>query len=43
MKVVKDMQPRIISQQYDNTCTIRLVIKKNMAQPLHDRLAKLAF
>jgi uncharacterized YigZ family protein len=24
MKVVKDMQPRIVDQQYDNTCTIRL-------------------
>lgn len=43
MKVVKDMQPRIVSQQYDNTCTIRLAIKKSMAQPLRDRLAKLAF
>lgn len=43
MKVVKDMQPRIVNQLYDNTCTIKLAIRKSMAQQLRDRLAKLAF
>ena len=28
MKVVKDMQPRIIGQDYDNTCRITLSIRK---------------
>lgn len=43
MKVVKDMQPRIIGQDYDNTCRISLSIRKSLAQQLRDRLAKLAF
>ena len=43
MKVVKDMQPRIIGQDYDNTCRITLSIRKSLAQQLRDRLAKLAF
>jgi len=43
MKVVKDMQPRIVAQDYDNTCRITLAIRKSMAEQLRDRLAKLAF
>ncbi|MCH5312493.1 MAG: YigZ family protein [Prevotella sp.] len=43
MKVVKDMQPRIIGQDYDNTCRITLSIRKSLAQQFRDRLAKLAF
>lgn len=43
MKVVKDMKPRIIGQQFDNTCTITLAIRKAYAQQLRDRLANLAF
>lgn len=43
MKVVKDMQPRIVAQDYDNTCRITLAIRKSLAQQLRDRLAKLAF
>ncbi len=43
MKVVKDMNPRIIAQTYDNTCQIRLGIRKSLAEQLHSRLAKLSF
>ena len=27
MRIVKDMNPRIISQTYDNTCVIRMAIR----------------
>ena len=43
MKVVKDMQPRIISQTFDNTCSITLSIRKSEAEALRGRLAKLSF
>jgi len=41
MRIVKDMNPRIISQTYDNTCEIVLSIRKSEAEELHQRLAKL--
>ena len=41
MRIVKDMNPRIISQTYDNTCVIRMAIRKSEAQQLRVRLAKL--
>lgn len=41
MRIVKDMGPRILSQTYDNTCVIRLSIRKSEAQQLRDRLSKL--
>ncbi len=43
MKVVKDMQPRIVSQTFDNTCQVRLAIRKSEVEHLRQRLAKLAF
>ena len=43
MKVVKDMQPRIVSQTFDNTCQIRLAIRKSEADELRQRLEKLSF
>lgn len=43
MKVVKDMQPRIVSQTFDNTCQLRLAIRKSEAEQLRSRLAKLSF
>lgn len=43
MRVVKDMQPRIVSQQYDNTCSITLSIRKSEADTLRGRLSKLSF
>ena len=41
MRIVKDMNPRIISQTYDNTCEIVLSIRKSEAEELRHRLAKL--
>lgn len=43
MRVVKDMAPRIVEQNYDNTCEIKLAIRKTMAQQLKTRLEKLSF
>ena len=43
MRIVKDMQPRIVSQTYDNTCEIRLSIRKSEADQLRNRLQKLSF
>ena len=43
MRIVKDMNPRIVSQTYDNTCQICLSIRKSEAEQLKSRLAKLSF
>ena len=43
MRIIKEMQPRIVSQTYDNTCEIRLSIRKGEAEELRNRLAKLSF
>ena len=43
MRIVKEMNPRILSQTYDNTCEIKLSIRKSEAECLRSRLAKLAF
>ena len=43
MRVVKEMQPRIVSQSYDNTCQIVLSIRKSEAEMLRSKLAKLSF
>ena len=43
MKVVKEMRPRIISQNFESTCEIKLAIRQSEAQQLRDRLAKLSF
>lgn len=43
MRVVKDMQPRIISQTFDNTCEIKLSIRKSEAPRLKSVLEKLSF
>lgn len=43
MRVIKDMSPRIVSQTYDNTCEIRLAIRKSEAERLRERLNKLSF
>ena len=41
MRIVKDMNPRIISQTYDNTCEIVLSIRKSEAEQLRNRLKSL--
>ena len=43
MRIVKEMQPRIILQTYDNTCEIKLGIRKSEAEQLRNRLEKLTF
>ena len=43
MRIIKDMQPRIVSQTFDNTCEIKLSIRKSLAPQLRERLAKLSF
>lgn len=43
MRVVKDMQPRIVSQNFDTSCEIVLAIRKSKVGELSDRLAKLSF
>ena len=43
MRIVKEMSPRIVSQTYDNTCEIRLAIRKSEAEQLRSRLNKLNF
>ena len=43
MRIVKEMQPRIIEQQFDNTCEITLSIRKSEAETLRSKLAKLSF
>lgn len=41
MRIVKDMNPRIVSQTFENTCEIVLSIRKSEAEQLRSRLAKL--
>ena len=43
MRVVKEMQPRVIDQKFDNTCSIKLSIRKSEAERLRMRLSKLSF
>lgn len=43
MRIVKEMSPRIVSQQYDNTCTITLAIRRSEAGRLRAKLQGLSF
>lgn len=43
MRVVKELNPRIVSQTYDNTCQITLSIRQSMAGQLKAKLEKLSF
>lgn len=43
MKIIKDMSPRIIGQTYDNTCEMKLSIRKSEAPMLKAKFDKLAF
>ena len=43
MRIVKELSPRIVSQSFDNTCTITLAIRKSDADNLRSRLEKLAY
>ena len=42
MKIIKDMSPRIISQTYDNTCEMKLSIRKSEAPMLKAKFDNLA-
>ncbi len=43
MRIVKDMQPRIISQHFDTNCEIVLAIRKSRADELKKKLQGLSF
>ena len=43
MRIVKDMPPRSVSQTFDNTCEIRLAIRKSQSETLKSKLSKLSF
>lgn len=43
MRIVKDLQPKIIDQKFDNTCSITLRIRKSEVEQLKSRLKKLSF
>ena len=40
MRVVKEEQPRIAGQAFDNLCTLRLVIRESRAELLAEKLRK---
>ena len=41
MRIVKEMSPRIVGQQFDNICEITLSIRRSEAEQLRNRLEKL--
>ena len=43
MRIIKELQPKIIDQKFDNTCSITLRIRKSEAELLKSRLKKLSF
>ncbi|MFZ1235983.1 MAG: YigZ family protein [Prevotella sp.] len=43
MKIVKDMQPRIIDQVFDTTCSITLSIRQSEAEALRKKLKSISF
>ena len=40
MRIVKDMQPKVLSQEFDNLCTIHLSIRESESEQLLGRLSK---
>lgn len=43
MKIVKDMDAKILQQNFDNVCTIRMAIIQSRGQELQDKLNHLSF
>ena len=41
MRVVKEEQPRVVEQTFDNLCTVRLAIRQSAAERLIGRLEKI--
>jgi uncharacterized YigZ family protein len=40
MKVIKDLQPKIVEQCFDNLCTMTLTIRQSLSEQLLSRLSK---
>ena len=40
MKTIKEIQPKVIAQKFDNVCTIRLAIRQSREEELLARLEK---
>ncbi len=40
MKVIKDLQPKIVEQCFDNLCTMTLTIRQSLSEQLLTRLSK---
>ena len=40
MKVVKEEQPTVVAQRFDNLCTLELRIRESRAERLVERLRK---
>ena len=40
MRVIKEQQPKIASQEFDNLCTMRLAIRESRAAGLIEKLRK---
>ncbi len=40
MKVVKEMSPKVLAQEFDNLCTMTLSIRQSRAEMLIDKLSK---
>ena len=40
MRVIKEEQPKVESQNFDNLCTIRLTIRESRAEALIEKLRK---
>lgn len=40
MRIVKDLQPRVVSQEFDNACKMRLLVRESESQELIGRLSK---
>lgn len=39
MRIVKEMQPQVLAQRFDNACTMTLAIRSSTEEPLRKRLA----
>lgn len=40
MKIVKDLNPRVVSQEFDNVCQMTLAIRQGQANLMQDKLSK---
>jgi len=39
MRIVKEMQPQVLAQRFDNACTMTLAIRSSAEELLRERLA----